>query len=219
MANVSQFIAKALLENDLETIKAKQAASQPTEDVTMNDAGEKVELEAARPPDRTKVGAQAEPEAAEEKAPVEQSAVPMKGISGAQADNAATVKEEQKNAGALPGSAGEINFDSVLNENTGGPNEFDLDLDFGNDDMGNEAFLSGSAFNGSTGKPIQATEAEPNQSQEQNAAEDIMGPGESSFEDLFLGTEDFGDDATGDLNQLEGDSLMNINELDDNWFT
>lgn len=47
--------------------------------------------------------------------------------------------------------------------------------------------------------------------------EDVMGPGESSFDDLFLDSENFGGE--GDQGLLEGDGLMNMSELDDNWFT
>lgn len=143
-----------------------------------------------------------------------------------------------------PGATEGLNFDSVLNE--AGPNSFDLNLDFGNDDMGNQAFLSGTAFGAtagtSTDKPetslpgedstavppsggafdleLQNPDGEPHPFPDQGTgAEDIMGPGESSFDDLFMETENLGDSGTGDLNQLEGDSLMNISELDDNWFT
>jgi hypothetical protein len=45
-----------------------------------------------------------------------------------------------------------------------------------------------------------------------------MAPGESSFDDLFMENENFGGEGLGDQNLL-GDDLMNINELDDNWFT
>lgn len=157
-----------------------------------------------------------------------------------------TVKEEkeptEKPSQAFPESTEGLNFDSVLNEH-GGSNSFDLQLDFGNDDMGNQAFLSGTAFGNaaSTGteKPgtTQPTDSTPagggafdlelqntpaggeNPFPDQDAGtEDIMGPGESSFDDLFMETENLGDSGTGDLNQLEGDSLMNLNELDDNWF-
>lgn len=47
--------------------------------------------------------------------------------------------------------------------------------------------------------------------------EDVIGPGESSFDDLFLDSENFGGE--GDQGLLEGDGLMNMSELDDNWFT
>lgn len=133
-----------------------------------------------------------------------------------------------------------INFDSVLND-TGGANSFDLNLDFGNDDMGNQAFLSGSTFSaglpgsekpnttmpensistptggGAFDMELQKTDGDSNMFPEQGTGnDDIMAPGESSFDDLFMETDNFGEG--GDLNHLEGDSLMNISELDDNWF-
>jgi len=101
--------------------------------------------------------------------------------------------------------------------------------------MGNQAFLSGSNFTASgadksnTPQPaptgggafdmeLQKTEGDdgifPGQG---NGAEDFMGPAESNFDDLFLDADNFGENG-GDFNQLEGDSLMNVNELDDNWF-
>lgn len=203
----------------------------------MKDAAQKVEPEAQLPPsEEIEGGVKVEPKA-EEGVAANQPAVSMEGIAAVNADTAVTVKAEQEDAKAepadhgLPATGGAANVDSVLNESTGGPNEFDIDLDFGNDDMGNEAFLSGSAFQtvGTTGgaektigaaagrgafdMELQKTEGEG------ITTDDIMGPGESSFDDLFMETENFGGDATEDLHQLEGDSLMNINELDDNWFT
>lgn len=150
------------------------------------------------------------------------------------------VKEENEQGASAP--AQEINFESVLND-TGGASTFDLDLDFGNDDTGNQAFLSGTTF-GSTEKPnasmppdipmentiptpagggafdmeLERTDGDTNMFPEQGTGtDDMMGPGESSFDDLFMETENFGEG--GDLNHLEGDSLMNISELDDNWFS
>jgi hypothetical protein len=55
--------------------------------------------------------------------------------------------------------------------------------------------------------------------QQGNNTEDIMAPGESSFDDLFMDNENFGSGDVGDPSMLEGDGLMNINELDDSWFT
>lgn len=177
---------------------------------------------------------------------------PTEAAPGPQPSGDATVKEEKEPTEkpvptdqAFPESTEGLNFDSVLNEN-GGANSFDLQLDFGNDDMENQAFLSGTSFGNaaSTGpekpgitQPTDNTPAAPAGGgafdlELQNTAaggenpfpgqdggtEDIMGPGESSFDDLFMETENLGDSGTGDLNQLEGDSLMNLNELDDNWF-
>lgn len=156
------------------------------------------------------------------------------------------VKEEGDTGqdSVFPGTTDGLNFDSVLND-TGGSNSFNLSLDFGDDDMGNQAFLSGSAF-GSAAPPatekttslpqessagavpaggsafdmeLQKTEGNSHASSGQNTGiDDMMVPGESSFDDLFMETENLGENGSGDLNQLEGDSLMNISELDDNWF-
>ncbi|KAL4816344.1 hypothetical protein BDW67DRAFT_52633 [Aspergillus spinulosporus] len=49
--------------------------------------------------------------------------------------------------------------------------------------------------------------------------EDIMGPGESSFDDLFMESENIGENDNNDQDLLGGDGLMQLNELDDNWFT
>lgn len=175
---------------------------------------------------------------------------PTEAIPGPQpsGDAAATVKKEKEpdsTAADQPfaESTEGLNFDSVLNTN-GGSNSFDLHLDFGNDDMGDQAFLSGTAFGNTastgTDKPGTSLPTDSNTTpapagggvfdlELQNAGgenpfpgqeggtEDIMGPGESSFDDLFMETENMGDNA-GDLNQLEGDTLMNLNELDENWF-
>lgn len=146
---------------------------------------------------------------------------------------------------------------------SGGVNEFDLHLDFGDDEIGNQNFLSGSNFGATAtgdGTPdldhsaatgggdvfdmelqkVDGSETEQQQQQQQpqeqsqlqpqemaassqvdgpggEMAEDVMGPGESSFDDLFLDSENFGGE--GDQGLLEGDGLMNMSELDDNWFT
>lgn len=158
------------------------------------------------------------------------------------------LKTEEKEIGGLaptdqtfPGTEG-IQFDTVLDE-SGATNSFDLNYDFGNDDMGNQAFLSGTAFGSTTtGTEQPGTSLPPTDNATAAPAgggafdmelgktegdnpfpdpgtgmEDMMGPGESSFDDLFMENENFGETA-GDLHQLEGDSLMEINELDDSWF-
>lgn len=155
----------------------------------------------------------------------------------------------------------------------GGVNEFDLHLDFGDDEIGNRNFLSGAfgttgtgdgttpdldhsaatgggdAFDMELQKVGGAADTEQQQQQQQQQSqqqsqpqqpqpqpqdttgsaqmdgggsggemlEDVMGPGESSFDDLFLDSENFGGD--GDQGLLDGDGLMNMSELDDNWFT
>jgi hypothetical protein len=156
--------------------------------------------------------------------------------------------EEKETAGVapidqkFPGGTESIQFDTVLDEG-GAPNSFDLNYDFGNDDMGNQAFLSGTAFGSTTTGPDKpgvslpptdnataipagggAFDMELGKTDGANpfpdtgtGMEDMMAPGESSFDDLFMENENFGE-AAGDLHQLEGDSLMEINELDDSWF-
>ena len=64
---------------------------------------------------------------------------------------------------------------------------------------------------------LQKTEGDDGNFLQGNSGEDFMGPAESNFDDLFMDTDNFGENG-GDFNQLEGDSLMNVNELDDNWF-
>lgn len=115
----------------------------------------------------------------------------------------------------------EINFDSILNETSNdGPNEFDLHLDFGNDDMGNQNFLAQSNY-----LPPQQQPPPPLSDGRPSHMEDFGAAGESSFNDLFMDGDDFGGDGGGggggegdtDVN-MEGDGLMNLDELDSNWF-
>ncbi|KAJ5806500.1 uncharacterized protein N7503_004102 [Penicillium pulvis] len=237
------FIAKAFLEKDYEAIKARESVSV-TEDVAMGDVDEKTVQDIQPQPVDVKMEIGTEPGV---KAKTEdEPPVATKPIPGPQPSQDAVVKEENQTSnepmGQGFGDADGINFDSVLNEN-GGSSSFQLSLDFGDDDMGNQAFLSGTAFGTSapgetpgTSQPensaamapagggafdmeLQKSEGEPQTFPDQgNAMDDLMGPGESSFDDLFMETENI-DDGTGDLNQLEGDSLMNLNELEDNWFS
>ncbi|PYI08617.1 hypothetical protein BO78DRAFT_310284 [Aspergillus sclerotiicarbonarius CBS 121057] len=267
------FLAKAFLERDYEAVKARKAALQPAEDVAMSDSEVKVEPEAApQPPEQPVVDTdttQAKAEPAEDVlAPKPEADVnDNKQISGDR-----PVKEEKPDesapaaAGAQSLSApGDFNFDSMLNDNAG-TNDFDLNLDFGDDDVGNDTFLSGSNLvsagagandgnDGGNNQPTDATTALP--STENNPAtapmggdafdlelqkaaaftsqpdtsgeqpfdgqgggnmEDVM-PGESSFDDLFMENDNFGGDGPGDAGLLDGDGLVNINDLDDGWFT
>lgn len=246
-------MAKAFLEKDYEAIKAREAVPQLPEDATMKDADQKVPV-AQQAPEPEKLETGAEPERVEAK--VEEGAAaprpqqPTETIPTTQPSGDAAVKQEKEPESAagpdqaFPETTESLNFDSVLNT-TGGSNSFDLHLDFGNDDMGDQAFLSGTAFgntvsagndNPSTSQPtgsdttpapagggafdleLQKAGGENPFPGQEGGTEDIMGPGESSFDDLFMETENMGDNGTGDLNQLEGDTLMNLNELDDNWF-
>ncbi|KAE8134541.1 hypothetical protein BDV38DRAFT_161850 [Aspergillus pseudotamarii] len=258
------FIAKTFLERDYEAIAAQKAALQPAEDVVMSQSETIQDPEAAPQVEATAVDTnqvQSEPS----KADAVQSHTSVD--AGQQNSSETLVKEEKPAESAAVGpnqsqpGPSEINFDSVLDD-TGGANDFDLNLDFGDDDLGNENFLSGSnlgttntasateqekgvdqsgntttevpgletgAANIPTGGDmfdleLQKTEAfsaqnEAPEGQQGNTTEDIMAPGESSFDDLFMDNENFGSGDVGDPSMLEGDSLMNMNELDDSWFT
>lgn len=246
--NVPQFIAKAFLEKDYETIKAREAVPRFA-DVEMKDVDQKV-VSAAQSPTPEETALDTKPTKVESKSD-DGAAVDLPKSTGAVSGlptREGVAKGEEKeatNAGSadqlLTGATDGLNFDSVLNE-AGASNSINLNLDFGDDDVGNQAFLSGTAFgNNATpggGKPetsqppegttapaggdafdmeLQKTEGDPFPG-DGSGMDDILGPGESSFDDLFMETENIGD-GTGDLNQLEGDSLMNINEMDDSWFT
>ncbi|KAJ5291555.1 hypothetical protein N7478_000806 [Penicillium angulare] len=243
------FIAKAFLEKDYEAIKAREAVPITAEDVAMDDVDQKLEQE-AQPSEPIKTEMGTEPSPAEAKvandvpAPTEAAPVPQPTQDAAVKEEKQTKKNEPVGQDFTDNADG-LNFDSVLNEGGGGSGSFHLSLDF-DDDMGNQAFLSGSAF-GSTGPndqktgtsqppensmtapagggafdmELQKSEGDPTGNifpDQGTGMDDLMGPGESSFDDLFMETENMGGDGT-DLNQLEGDSLMNLNELDDNWFT
>jgi hypothetical protein len=230
-----QFIAKAFLEKDYEALKATSAAPQPIEDVVMSDTNEQVKLESqSQLTEKPEVGVDMEaPLKSEEGAPVSQPA-PAETETEAMGDQVPIKEEKETKAPeSFPGTNEDLTFDSVLND--GGTNDFGLSLDFNDDDMGNQAFLSGSNFatsgadksntpqpaptgGGAFDMELQKTEGDeetfPGQG---NGTEEFMGPAESNFDDLFLDTDNFGENG-GDFNQLEGDSLMNVNELDDNWF-
>ncbi|KAJ5301478.1 hypothetical protein N7508_006341 [Penicillium antarcticum] len=235
------FIAKAFLEKDYEALKAT-SAPQSIADVAMSDVNQKVEPELQPLAEKAESSTELEQPALKlEEETVNQPAPETKPDTQ---DDHVVVKEESESKApdsAFPGTNEELNFDSVLN--TGGTNDFDLSLDFNDNDMGNQAFLSGSNFAGASAT---GTAEKPNTSQAQpmeatastgggafdmelsktdgddnflqgNATDDFMGPAESNFDDLFMDTENFGENS-GDFNQLEGDTLMNVNELDDNWF-
>ncbi|KAJ5579451.1 uncharacterized protein N7459_005436 [Penicillium hispanicum] len=243
------FIAKAFLEKDYEAIRTREAAPQQIAGMDMEHVDQQMAIETQPPvPERTELDL--DPikfEAKTEDQAEGELAAPTDALPDSHLSDELIVKEEKdarQDSGFLGATDG-LNFDSVLND-TGGSNSFNLSLDFGDDDVGNQAFLSGSAFGNaapsSTDKPaaslppessggpaptsgdifdmeIQKTDGESNMFPDQGTGmEDIMGPGESSFDDLFMETENLGDNGTGNLNQLEGDSLMNISELDDNWF-
>jgi hypothetical protein len=225
-----QFIAKAFLEKDYEALKATTASPQPIEDVAMSDANEvKIEIqhETENETEKPEVGA-----LKSEDTPVSQPAPETKPEDKGDQVPVKEETEKEKAPESFPGTNEDLTFDSVLND--GGTNDFGLSLDFNDDDMGNQAFLSGSNFAASGDKSntpqpaptggdafdmeLQKTEGDEGSFPGQdNGNEDFMGPAESNFDDLFLDTDNFGENG-GDFNQLEGDSLMNVNELDDNWF-
>ncbi|KAL4951673.1 hypothetical protein BDW69DRAFT_169532 [Aspergillus filifer] len=68
---------------------------------------------------------------------------------------------------------------------------------------------------------LQKFSTQPGDSNDQfgGNTEDIMGPGESSFDDLFMESENIGGNDSGDQDLLAGDGLMQLNELDDSWFS
>ncbi|KAJ5359032.1 uncharacterized protein N7496_011445 [Penicillium cataractarum] len=243
------FIAKAFLEKDYEAIKAREVVPQPAEDVSMSEIKQKIEPD-LQPSTLEQTDLASRPLKVEP--PSDESAMaglslPTEAIPAPQPSEP-LLKTEEKDTGGLavtdqtfPGTEG-IQFDTVLDE-SGATNSFDLNYDFGNDDMGNQAFLSGTGFGSTTtGTDNPATSLPPTDNATAAPAgggafdmelgkteganafpdpgtgmEDMMGPGESSFDDLFMENENFGETA-GDLHQLEGDSLMEINELDDSWF-
>ncbi|KAF4168308.1 hypothetical protein CNMCM6936_002764 [Aspergillus lentulus] len=258
------FIAKAFLERDYEGIRAEKAALQPAQEVAMDEPSNRSENEGAQePPQKIEEVTETKPlesQLDEEPTTVQE---PLTGDKPSQETEGKIVKVEKQEGQSsapdqsVPGTT-EINFDSMLNDGGSGPNEFDLHLDFGDDDIGNQNFLSGSSLgntgiggdigqetdqsgamasmfskegdnlgSGPTGGDafdleFQKTDGFPGQDQQaggqmSNNADDVMAPGESSFDDLFMENENFGE-GLGDQNLL-GDGLMNINELDDNWFT
>ncbi|KAJ5835212.1 hypothetical protein N7447_001238 [Penicillium robsamsonii] len=239
------FIAKAFLERDYEALKATSAAPQSIEDVAMSDVNQQIEPEIQSPlTKKVEMDTELEPMSKSEESISANQSVPAEIKPDPQSGDDAVVKKEGDNKTApdqsFPGPNEDLNFDSVLND-TGGTNDFGLSLDFNDDDMGNQAFLSGSNFtaSGATGADrlsttqpgnisdvpagggafdmeLQKTEGDDGNFLQGNSGEDFMEPAESNFDDLFMDTDNFGEN--GDFNQLEGDSLMNVNELDDNWF-
>ncbi|KAL3456905.1 hypothetical protein BJX64DRAFT_293671 [Aspergillus heterothallicus] len=249
------FVAKAFLERDYEVIRAKKAAlhKRPVEDVVM---GESEAFGGPQPmlaSEQTVTGV----DAGDGNSKPIGAAVKFERQTDADDDRRETidvsVKAEEPQGETAPPvlpnqeAAGteEINFDSLLNNQ--GQNEFDLTLDFGDDNnAGNENF-----FNANFGDPnansgleagdtqlsntepvhenalatggdafdleLQKFSGDPNEQLGTNT-EDIMGPGESSFDDLFMESENLGGNDNGDQDLLAGDGLMGLNELDDSWF-
>lgn len=236
-------MAKAFLERDYDALKATTAVSkQPAEDVEMGGTEVKPEPESLpEPVEEKSPAAPPAPADAEKPEPEEKATAPAEEKKPSQVTHV-DLTEPQQEPDSEPA---EINFDSVLNDSAGGANDFDLHLDFGDDDIGNQNFLSGSnmaapgAGSGAENPPRSDNNANPSiggdafdvelqksnapdtgtqgtsaDSQAHNNPEEVMGPGQSSFDDLFMEN-----DSMGDPSFLEGDGLMNINELDDSWFT
>lgn len=268
-------MAKAFLERDYEAAKAKKAASeQPAEDVTMGEVEVKSEPDQQpRPepslpepePEQVKKEENRDQRGAVKLEPALISLEEEKGGNQGMAKPSPPAEEKtsqpekhhkidltappQPLGPALPGAAEptEINFEAVLNDTTGGANDFDLNLDFGDDDLGNQNFLGAS---GSVG----GGEGDPGRGPAEAMATDVPGLEGSntaiggdvfdmelqraSITDSGLqgqqagghgdegmpGQSSFDDlfmenDSTGEGNLLEGDGLMNLSELDDSWFT
>ncbi|KAL3480379.1 hypothetical protein BJX99DRAFT_220696 [Aspergillus californicus] len=237
------FVAKAFLERDYEVIRARKAAlrKRPTEDVVMEESEEKSDVQVAPKPEQTAISVPSDTESkpidtavkVEEQTDVNQ---------GQQEAANVPVKEEELQGNTAPppaqepGVPEEINFDSLLNNQ--GTNEFDISLDFGDENnAGNENFFADANFgdsNADTGLEqqghdnsglgtggdafdleLQKFSGDPNDQFGGNT-EDIMGPGESSFDDLFMENDNLGGNENGDQDLLGGEGLM---ELDDSWFT
>ncbi|KAL2841567.1 hypothetical protein BJY01DRAFT_8315 [Aspergillus pseudoustus] len=242
------FVAKAFLERDYEVIRARKAAlrKRPTEDVVMGESEDLDGPQVMLASEQTVAGAganESEIKPIDTTVRVEQQ-TDANGAPQEPADISVKAEEPQgENAApAIPSHEAtgpeEINFDSLLNNQ--GQNEFDLTLDFGDDNnAGNESF-----FNANFGDPdagdtqlssveparenalptggdafdleLQKFSGDPNE-QFGTSTEDLMAPGESSFDDLFMESENLGGNENGDEDLLGGD-LMQLNELDDSWF-
>lgn len=232
-------MAKAFLERDLDALKTKNAPGQPVPDVTMGEAEAETKPEPEPVPEPMQEvkpdTEEAEPKPKPEEIPVKPPAPEMP---SQPPDTSMTMQPEPTPIAAdssIP--TADINFDSVLNDTSGGPNDFDLHLDF-DGGLGDQNFLSGPGMGDGTEQPAPTIDLsggnEPGNSglggdafdvefqkdsnmPGQQQGEDML-PGESSFDDLFMANESLGKGA-GDPEFLEGDELMNLNELDDNWFT
>jgi hypothetical protein len=152
------------------------------------------------------------------------------------------VDETDKGIQKLPVSMGdEMNFDQMLGTTGHAPNDFDLNFNFTNDEIGDQNFLAGADFgnasatlggemnndNGAISSLLPGLESYasnnagdsfnfdlPNLGDHQGGGQDdLMAPGESSFDDLFLEKNDL----EGDDNLLGGGELMDLGELDDSW--
>ncbi|KAL4875375.1 hypothetical protein BJY04DRAFT_211398 [Aspergillus karnatakaensis] len=247
------FIAKAFLERDYEVIRARKAAlrKRPTADAVMGELETPGAPQVESAAELTAAGATFEENkdnASNSPVKIDEQPDSEKNLREAKTVPVKEVKKEESKAGPLPiadgAGTGEINFDSLLDNPAS--NEFDLNLDFGDDgSAGNDNF-----FNSNFGDPnagagmdanlesghdsnalttggdafdleLQKFTTDPGDSHDQFGGnnDDIMGPGESSFDDLFMESENIGGNDNGDQDLLGGDGLMELNELDDSWFT
>jgi hypothetical protein len=218
-ANLPQFLAKAFLEKDYEAVKAKRTVNkipehvaspvttQQKEDVAMTDS--------SAVPESEKLVTQTAP--LSEAKPLEQLAgeasskmdVDVKASTGT-----AAVPNTEPEDSTRVGDTVENNqvFPDVGEEtlNFNGPNDFDLNLDFGNDDIGNQNFLAGTNFMESSAANISSDGPE--------------NPG--SISSLLPGLESYATNNTDDhfnfdFNKLSGESEQQLagdqknNSLDD----
>ena len=205
-------MAKAFLEREYEELVARKNATKPaaaaSEDVTMTDAGEKMETQPKE----------------------EKEEVLMEEIEPNDATNATTGAEDVKkeDAEVKPSSTAEPPpnlqtqrnaFDAILENPDGGePNE-ELDLP-----PGNTANLQLSDSNRDAANPQGQGKAETNQKQtgESNGTENMQTTAGSSFDDLFMeNDEDFGGggERSGDGTDT-GNRRDSANEsFGDSWFT
>ncbi|CRG83068.1 hypothetical protein PISL3812_00416 [Talaromyces islandicus] len=162
------FIAKAFLESDYETIIAKKASPKiepastplPAEDVTMSDAPPQTTTTSIAEPSQA---IPTEPEPDQPEPPLKMEAAPDVPetllVENPEPDkekpavtDTADIKNEEttttkSNDQALPATTGdELNFDSMLATDGTSTNEFDLNFNFGNDEIGNQNFLDGTNF-------------------------------------------------------------------------
>ncbi|KAL4766348.1 uncharacterized protein BDW70DRAFT_2767 [Aspergillus foveolatus] len=267
------FVAKAFLERDYEVVKARKAAlrtKRPADDVVMGEAKATVTSQPVSVSEQTAAGEivsnPSESKPVSDTVKIEQ----QTDLNGDQpgTTNVPAKEEDSHGVGASASTAPDLSgqnageseqmlYNSMLNNPE--PNEFDLNLDFGdnnnnnnnNDNAGNESFFNttfgdSNANSGLESVNTQMPNTEPGQ--DSNAlptggdafdlelqkfstqsgdaneqfggnTEDIMGPGESSFDDLFMESENMGGNDNNDQDLLGGDGLMQLNELDDNWFT
>ncbi|KAI9369262.1 hypothetical protein BJX61DRAFT_163333 [Aspergillus egyptiacus] len=251
------FVAKAFLERDYEAIRARKAAlrRRPAVDVAKAETKATGGLQPVSAPGQTGAAASNEAESKSINNGIEAGQQTDSNSHHTGTANAPAKGEKPRGPDAGPpppaqdaGETEDISFDTLLNNQ--GSNDFDINLDFRNDNSntGNDNFFNSNlgdanASNGLDGENNQLGNTESGHtnrelptggdafdlelqklsgdSNEQfgNNTEDIMGPGESSFDDLFMESENMGGNESGEQDLLGGDGLMQISELDDSWFT